>query len=347
MGVPNMFGVAGAIFRWRGLIAVGRTAVALVLAVFTGFSDGARAGEPGVVRAGVLAFGTVNWELDVVRHHGLDSKRGFRLQVVKLASKNATAVALQGGAADTIVTDWLWVSRQRHGGTDYTFVPHSLAVGGLMVHPDGGINTVADLKGRRIGIAGGPVDKSWLLLRAYGIKTIGFDLGNATEPTFAAPPLLNQIMLRGEIPAVLNFWHYNARLRAAGMKELVAVADMLPVLGVERVPPLIGWAFSEAWAAGKGTLARTFFESLKEAKGIMADSDAEWDRLRPLMKAEDNGTFVALRDAYRAGIPRSFGPADVAAAEKIFETLARLGNAKLVGDARALAPGTFWAGFRY
>ncbi len=305
------------------------------------------AAPAGKIRAGVLSFGTVNWELDVVRHHGLARRNGVELEVVRLGSKIASAVALQGGAVDAIVSDWIWVSRQRHAGADYTFVPHSLAVGSLLVRPNAGIETLADLKGRRLGVAGGPVDKSWLLLRAYATKTLGYDLAETLEPVFAAPPLLNQIMLRGEIPAVLNFWHYGARLKAAGMKELVGFADLLSALGVERRPPMIGWVFSENWAARNQATVQGFLESLREAKGIMAASDAEWDRLRVLTRAEDDATLRALRDAYRAGIPHSFGAKDIAAASKIFETLARYGGRALVGEANSLAPGTFWAGYRY
>lgn len=59
---------------------------------------------------GVLKFGTVSWELDTIKHHGLDAAEGIDLQVVELASNQATQVALQGGAVDMIVSDWLWVS---------------------------------------------------------------------------------------------------------------------------------------------------------------------------------------------------------------------------------------------
>ena len=333
-------------FRQNGRRA-GYALLSVVTVVLGGLCEVAPAAEIPVVRAGVLAFGTVNWELDVIAHHGLDHKHGFRLEVVKLASADAGTIALQGDATDTIVTNWLWVSKRRHDGADYTFVPHSLTVGGLMVRPDAGINTIADLRGKRIGVAGGPSDKSWLLLRAYGIHAYGFDLNDAASPAFAAPPLLNQIMLRGEIPAALNFWHYHARLRAGGMRELITVSDMLSALGIKRAPPLIGWVFSEAWAAKSPAAVKGFLDSLRAAKEILAASDAEWARLRPLTRAEDDATFAALREGYRAGIPKSFGPEDVAAAEATFEVLARVGGPKLVGAARALTPGTFWAGYQY
>ena len=302
---------------------------------------------PATVRAGVLSYGTVNWELNVVKHHGLDRKEGVELLVTKLGGKNASAVALQGGAVDVIVTDWIWVSRQRASGTDYTFVPHSVAVGGLMVRPDSGIKSIGDLRGRKIGIAGGPVDKSWLMLRAYAMKSIGADLKDIAKPTFAAPPLLNRIMLKGEIPAALNFWHYTARLKAAGMVELISVTDLLPALGVNGRPPLIGWVFSERWAKDNGPAIKGFLRALRAAKKIMASSDAEWDRLRPLTKAKNDETFFALRDAYRAGIPKSFRDADIAAAKALFKTLAEYGGRDLIGESPVLAPGTFWSGYRY
>ncbi len=303
--------------------------------------------ERAKIRIGVLAYGTVSWELDTVRHHKLDRAEGVELVVTKLSGKNASAIALQGGAVDAIVTDWIWVSRQRSSGADFTFVPHSVAVGGLMVRPDAGINTLDDLRGRKIGIAGGPVDKSWLMLRAFTKKNIGIDLKEVVDPTFASPPLLNKIMLRGEIPAVLNFWHYGARLKAAGMIELISVKELLPVLGVEVQPPLIGWVFDDQWAATRKNTVIGFLRSLRAAKQLLASSDSEWDRLRPLIKASDDATFMALRDAYRAGIPRGFGDEQVEAAEQLYSTLAKYGGRDLVGDSTRLAAGTFWSEFRY
>ena len=147
------------------------------------------------VRVGVLKFGTVHWELDVIKTHRLAERQGIDLQIVELGSKRVTAVALQGGGADIIVTDWIWVSRQRVEGRDYAFAPDSLAVGGLMVRPDAGIAGLAGLAGRKVGVAGGPVDKSWLLLQAHG-KRSGLDLSASVEPIFGAPPLLSELIKR-------------------------------------------------------------------------------------------------------------------------------------------------------
>jgi NitT/TauT family transport system substrate-binding protein len=317
----------------------------VIFSIMLGSSPGMA--ETTKIRIGVLAYGTVNWELETAQHHNLDKVEGVELVITQFSGKHASAIALQGGAVDAIVTDWIWVSRQRSSGADFTFVPHSVAVGGLMVRPDAGIKSLEDLRGRKIGIAGGPVDKSWLMLRAFAKKKIGVDLQEVVDPTFAAPPLLNKIMLKGEIPAALNFWHYAARLKAAGMIELVSVNELLPALGVEGQPPLIGWVFSEKWAASNADTVKGFLRSTRATKQLLGSSDSEWDRLRSLTKASNEATFVALRDAYRAGIPRSFSDKDIVAAEQLFSILVEYGGRDLVGDNTSLAAGTFWSGFRY
>jgi NitT/TauT family transport system substrate-binding protein len=245
-----------------------------------------------------------------------------------------------------MVSDWLWVSRQRASGRDYTFVPYSTAVGALMVAPDAGIRELGDLKGKRLGIAGGPVDKSWLLLRAYSRQELGKDIKDMVSPNFAAPPLLNELALRGELPAVLNFWHYSARLKAAGLLPLLPVKDLLPALGVKEPVPLVGWIFREHWAEDHLQALTIFLNASYAAKKILAESDAEWERLRPMLKVANDAELVALRDAYRAGIPNCFDERKLEAAKQLYAILVREGGRELVGTSQALAEGTFWRGFK-
>ena len=303
----------------------------------------AKAMEPLTI--GVLKFGTVRWELDVIQHHGLASKRGLEVNVLPLGGKNAVNVSLQAGESDVIVNDWIWVSRQRDEGKTFTFVPYSVAAGGLMARSDSGIETVADLGGRKIGVAGGPVDKSWLLLRAYARKNAGIDPAEVSDVKFGAPPLLNELAMRGEVDALLNFWHYGARFRAAGHKDVISIPDVLAGLGIERSLALIGWTFDDSLAQTNPGAMEAFLAASYEAKKILLSSDEEWERIRPLTKADNDETLFALRDAFRAGIPRSFREAEQATAAEIFKLLAVEGGEKLVGKSTELNSGTFWEGF--
>lgn len=302
------------------------------------------AADLATVRVGVLQFGTVSWELEVMQKAGFAEREGIRLEIVPLALKDATNVAMQGDAVDIIVNDWIWVARQRAEGRDFTFVPYSLAVGGLMVQPDSGIATLADLRGKRLGVAGGPLDKSWLLLRAYAQRTLGEDAQSLLRADFVAPPLLNQLILRGEFQGALNFWHYGARLRGAGLREILSMDQILAGLGIEGELPLVGWVFRESWAGANERAISGFLRASAAAKAHMRASDEIWKQLRPMMRVDDDATFHALRDGFRAGIPA----ADMASAELVarqaFDVLAATGGKELVGNATTIAAGTFWKG---
>ena len=302
------------------------------------------AAERAIVRVGILQFGTVSWELEVMQRHGLAERAGIELRIVPLALKDATNVAIQGGEVDVIANDWIWVSRMRSEGSDYAFAPYSQAVGGISVRPDAGVAQFADLRGKRLGVAGGALDKSWLLLRAYARRTVGEDAATFLRPQFAAPPLLNELVMRGELPAAMNFWHYTARLSAAGMKELITMPQILAGLGIEDELPLVGWVFRERWAKDNAAAIAGFLRASDAAKALMLESDAVWDELRPLMRAENEETFVALRDGFRAGIPRTTADEAERVATRVFDILAAEGGEALVGKASALAPGTFWRG---
>ena len=137
----------------------------LVTAAFAGISS-ASSRSAETIRIAVQKTGTFAWELAVIRAHGLDRKANLAIQVNELASPEAGKIALRGGSVDIIVSDWLWVSRERGLGAKLTFYPYSSALGAVMVPNVSSIRTLTDLKGRKLAVAGGPIDKNWLLLRA-------------------------------------------------------------------------------------------------------------------------------------------------------------------------------------
>ena len=95
--------------------------------------------DPHKLSLGVQATGTVKWELAAMSALGLDRKHQLELDIRDVADSKAGQIALQAGEVDVILSDFVWVSLQRHGGNMVTMVPHSLTVGGLMVDPAAGI----------------------------------------------------------------------------------------------------------------------------------------------------------------------------------------------------------------
>ncbi|HEU4497712.1 MAG TPA: ABC transporter substrate-binding protein [Sphingomicrobium sp.] len=298
------------------------------------------------VKIGVLKFGTVSWLLDTIHANGLDKAEGIELDIVPLASTQATTVGLHGRSVDVIATDWLWVSRERSQGGDFTFSPFTTALGAIMVPPSSPIKTLGDLKGKRLGVAGGPLDKSWLLLVAYALRTANLDLRTETRQEYGAPPLLAERARQGQLDAVLNFWPYAARLEAEGFTQLIGLEDVVRELGAKGEVAMVGFAFSEAWAKENLEAVESFLRAAVKADELLATSDAEWDRLKPIMGENDpnfsEATFEALRRRYREGIPERSAAENAADAKVLYQFLRELGGEKLVGRGSELAPGTFW-----
>ncbi len=309
-------------------------ALALGLATAAAAQD-----EPPSLKIAVQTSGTVNWEIQTILAHGLDRANGFALEIMDVSGSPAGQIAFLGGEADVIVSDWIWVARQRAEGLDLAMIPYSKAVGGMMVPADSPAQTLADLKGEQIGIAGGPVDKSWIILRALAYEQ-GFDLAADTTQVFGAPPLVFKAGLDGEVAGVVNFWNFMAKQEAAGMRRLVSVAEASEALGLDPNVPLLGYVVRGDLMRDRPEVVEGFADASRAAKVLLATDDAEWDKLRPMMNADSDAEFIALRQGWRDGIPEA-GPVDEAEAAKLLAVMAKLGGEELVGQAIELPEGVF------
>ena len=103
----------------------------------------------------------------MLRTRGLDRQANLDIETTELASTEGGQIALKGGEVDLILSDWIWVSRERALGDDLVFYPYSSTLGAMTVPANSPIEDVIGLKGLKLGVAGGPLDKSWLLLQAF------------------------------------------------------------------------------------------------------------------------------------------------------------------------------------
>src|SRR5712671_6658775 len=313
----------------------------LLAAVALSATQIATCGAAEPIRLAVQKTGTFAWELAVIRAHGLDKQANLSIQLTELASPEAGKIALRAGSADIIVSDWLWVSRERGLGAKLTFHPYSSALGAVMVPNSSPIRTLADLKGRKLAVAGGPIDKNWLLLRA-SMKQDGIDPMSESTIVYGAPPLLAAKTLSGEMDATVNYWNFCAALEAKGLRRLIGIEDLLPKLGAKGRTAMIGYVFDEGWESANRSAVSRFVAMTRAAKEILAASDAEWEKIAPLTGATDAATLRAYRDRYREGIPRRPIADEEADARVLYRVLASIGGREIVGAAQELDPGTFY-----
>ena len=131
-------------------------------------------------------------------------------------------------------------------------------------------------------------------------------------------------------------------MEAKGFRRLAGIEDLLPALGARGRTAMIGYVFDEEWASANRDAIARFIAMTREAKQILATSDAEWERIAPLTGAPDAATLRAYRDRYREGIPRRTHRRRGSRCRILFRVLAAIGGSELVGPARELDPGTFY-----
>ncbi|MGZ4999682.1 MAG: ABC transporter substrate-binding protein [Methylomonas sp.] len=310
--------------------------------IFTALCSGVgAAAEKANIRLGVMASGTLAWEVAAMKNEGLLESSDFALETIPLANQQAGKVALQSGSVDMIISDWIWTSSMRSEGADYTFYPYSNSSGGLLVPADSSIKDLADLKSKKLGIAGGELDKNWLLLQALG-KQQGLDLDKSLEKVYGAPPLLNQQFSSRRIDALLTYWQFAARLETEGYRQLLSGEEIIRQLGINEPVPSLGYVFKQSWAGQHKPALQQFLKTAQTSKDKLCTSDDAWQKIANLTETDDPATQQQLRKRYCQGRVEQWGEANRKAAEKIYGLLHELGDNKLTGKTAQLQAGTFW-----
>jgi NitT/TauT family transport system substrate-binding protein len=324
-GTANPMGVRHRFFNgWFG-----QAAFYFMLAML--FNGEAEAADK--LRLAVQKTGTFAWELEIIKARGLDKQAGLDIEITEFASPEATKIALMGGAADIILSDWLWVAQQRHMGGQLVFFPYSTALGAVMVEAASPITDLDGLKGKKIAVAGGPLDKSWLLLQAFARQS-HFDIASEANVVYGAPALLYQKAASGEADATLNYWNFCVALESRGFRRLIGMDEVERRLGAKGPVAMVGYVFDADFARSHAEPLARFLKIAAEVKGILAHSDGDWDNIAQQIGIDDRNQLALYRQSYRDGIPKRPVEEEAADARVLYRALAEAGGGDAAGPAK-------------
>ena len=293
------------------------------------------------LRIAIQKTGTAAWEIEAIKAHGLDKAANLDIETTELASTEAGKIALEGGAVDMIIGDWLWAARERALGDKLLFTPYSSALGAVMAPKDSPVHAVADLVGRSIGVAGGPLDKSWLMLRAAALGE-GHDLTRDARPSYGAPPLIAEKLAQGETDTALEFWNFAADLEARGFRRAIEMADVEKTLGATGPVAMTGYVFNESFAASHKDALKRFFAATSEARKILRQDPGAWAPIKARLRLKDDAALAVYRQRYLEGVPKRTIAEEAADASILYRRLAAVGGRELVGEAKALDTRLFY-----
>jgi len=304
----------------------------------------AAAQEGQAVRIGLQASGTFSWVVHAMEYFGIDEELGLTLTAETYATKQATEIALRSGDVDIVVDDFVGVVQMRDRGVPVRGVyPYSRATGGVVVPVDAGVKTLADLSGKTIGAASLD-DKSLLILRALSVSEYGFDPQTESDVIAASPPLMEELLARGELDVAIPYWHFVPRMTATGdYRDLMQVSEMLDELGLSSDLPLLVMVARDGMDP---VVLRTFLRGFEMALTRMQGDDGVWDSIldNELYSLPDPSLFPSVRARWEAGLPETWTQGTIDGLVALTEQLVAVAGAEVVGVER-IDPAAFTTEF--
>ncbi|MDQ3396927.1 MAG: PhnD/SsuA/transferrin family substrate-binding protein [Deinococcota bacterium] len=305
-----------------------------LLATIFAASAVASAQTGDAVRVGLEAVGTFSWVTYAMEHYGVDQELGLNLETTTYATKQAKELALRAGEADIVVDDFLGPVLWREQGIPAKAVyPYSLATGGVVVPAGSDIQSVEDLRDSTLA-ATNLRDKSLLILRTLGVSQYGFDPQLEGEVIAAAPPLMEELLARGEVDAAIPPWHFIARMVGSGdYREVIANTEMLEQLGMSSdLPILVVVARDDL----DPEVLRRFLQGMEMTVERMQQDEEIWDLIlaEELYSLPDPSLFPRVVERWEMGLPQVWDQEVIDGLARLVDEMVALAGAEVVGVER-------------
>ena len=148
--------------------------------------------------------GTQMFIYKVMQDQKLAEKYNLNVELRPVASPVALNTALISKEADFAVAGWLTVALYRTQGEGLRIVyPFGMPDTNVIVKKGSPIKNLGDLKGKAIGIYGGPAAATTGLFRAICVRFFGFDPVKDSKVNFGAAPLMGAMLDKGDVDAIL------------------------------------------------------------------------------------------------------------------------------------------------
>ncbi|OGA31076.1 MAG: hypothetical protein A3G80_08400 [Betaproteobacteria bacterium RIFCSPLOWO2_12_FULL_62_13b] len=228
----------------------------------------------------VALQGTQLFPVKIMQSKGIAAKHGIEMDLSVVASPQASYTAMQTGEVPIGFTGWIVIASLREKGFKLTNVYSMISyTNEIIVKNDSPLKSIADLKGKRVGLFGGPNSATTWLYRLVVQKFYGFDALKDSKIHFGAPPLLMGMMDRGDLDALLLLDPFITRLLETGKYRSIAALGKLWREKTGQSPMLVSVTVDETWAKANPDVVKRFVAAFKEALIYLRDTPEAWTEL--------------------------------------------------------------------
>lgn len=194
---------------------------------------------------------------------GFFEEQGLDVSVQPGADAQANFAQALSGGVDIVTTSWTVMATSNAEGVPVTAIASNGYISaeskgsGVLVRPDSGISSVADLAGKTIGVQGVRSGSDLAVLLAA--EDAGIDPDSLVQ--VALPfPAMQAALESGQVDAVMAVDPFFSQISAAGMENLGNMqAQFTP-----DVPSTV-WATTDNWLAENAETAEKFAAAMEDA----------------------------------------------------------------------------------
>jgi len=258
-------------------------------------------------RVKVVAIeGNQLFPVQIMQTKGIADKYRLQIDLVRVAGPQASYTIMQTGDFQIGFGGWLTIALMREKGFKLTNVYSMQAyTNDVIVTNDSPLKTMADLKGKRIGLFGGPTAATSWLFRLQSVKFFGFDPMKESKIHYGAPPLLSGMLERGELDAVLILDPFITRLLETGKFRSIANIGDIWRAKTGQDPMLVAVTVNEPWAQANPAIVERFVAGFKEALTYLKTTPEAWPEIAKAMGVKtDHGAKLLQQRTAAAFITR-------------------------------------------
>ncbi|MDB5617253.1 ABC transporter substrate-binding protein [Tardiphaga sp.] len=300
-------------------------------------AEAAPRGDGGSIRMMLNPAGTMSLLPFVVKKFKLDEKYGFKLETLPYTNANTATTAMQSKSAEMIVYEWLATARIIDGGIPVVGVaPFMTYINTVLVPVDSPIKTLADLKGKKLGVHS-KVSFDWLIMQAAAKQQFNIDLAKEVNIQEAAAPLLRGSIENGQLDATQMWNSLAADMIASGKyKDMLTIRSITEGMGIPTVPYLF-FGMRADYVKERPDNVKAFVAAYQDAYEILKTDGTVWEERGAEMKLSPAG-IKAFRDQVRRDLVKKFEPGMNEAITKTFDIILKVAGPEVIGLSKAPAP---------
>lgn len=241
--------------------------------------------------------GTQSFPLLVMQTKGIADKYGLKLEENKVAGPQGLATVMQTGNFQVTFRGWLSTAMMRSKGHKPIVVfPLTGYTDDVVARADSPLKSIADLKGKRIGISGGPATESVWLFRLEAVRFFGFDLFKEAKVQFGAAPLLMGLLENGELDAIMVQNPQVVQLLETGkFRSIASLGDIWREKSGQD-PLFVSVVMHEAWAKANPDIAKRFVAAYKESLEYLKTHPDVWPEMARVLGIKTEAGAKLLRE---------------------------------------------------